>query len=146
MKSGPNCPFCVIVTENDPDARVVYRDDQAVAFFPTEPAVLGHIMIVPHIHMEYIWELRDEDAEHIGLLISRLSRVIMEVLGAQGLNVIQSNGKVATQSVPHVHVHLVPRWRDDSIGRIWPPETNYSELAKDRTWDVLRDACMELQP
>ena len=146
VTAEPSCPFCTIVQRNDPDAREVYRDDQVVAFFPTEPAVLGHTMIVPRAHVPLIWELRDDDAEHIGLLISRMSRVIVETIGAEGLNVIQSNGEVATQSVNHVHVHLVPRWKDDAIGRIWPPETHYSEHAKDETWDALRDACRRLRP
>lgn len=143
--ADPDCPFCAIVQRDDPDVREVYRDDQVVAFFPTEPAVLGHILIVPRTHVPFIWELRDEDAEHIGLLISRMSRVIVETIGAKGLNVIQSNGEVATQSVNHVHVHLVPRWTNDAIGRIWPPETHYSEHAKDEAWDALRGACRELR-
>lgn len=145
MIADPSCPFCAIVQRDDPEVREVYRDDQVVAFFPTEPAVLGHTLIVPRTHVPVIWELRDEDAEHIGLLISRMSRVIVKTIGAEGLNVIQSNGEVATQSVHHVHVHLVPRWTNDAIGRIWPPETNYSEYAKDETWDVLRDACRGLR-
>lgn len=145
MIAEPSCPFCAIVQRDDPEVREVYRDDQVVAFFPTEPAVLGHTLIVPRTHVPVIWELRDEDAEHIGLLISRMSRVIVKTIGAEGLNVIQSNGEVATQSVHHVHVHLVPRWTNDAIGRIWPPETNYSEYAKDETWDVLRDACRGLR-
>ena len=103
VTAEPNCPFCTIVQRNDPDAREVYRDDQVVAFFPTEPAVLGHTMIVPRVHVPFIWELRDDDAEHIGLLISRMSRVIVETIGAEGLNVIQSNGEVATQlSLIHI--------------------------------------------
>ncbi|MGV2856446.1 HIT family protein [Glutamicibacter sp. AGC13] len=145
MIADPSCPFCAIVQRDDPEVREVYRDDQVVAFFPTEPAVLGHTLIVPRTHVPVIWELHDEDAEHIGLLISRMSRVIVKTIGAEGLNVIQSNGEVATQSVHHVHVHLVPRWTNDAIGRIWPPETNYSEYAKDETWDVLRDACRGLR-
>lgn len=145
MIADPSCPFCAIVQRDDPEVREVYRDDQVVAFFPTEPALLGHTLIVPRTHVPVIWELRDEDAEHIGLLMSRMSRVIVKTIGAEGLNVIQSNGEVATQSVHHVHVHLVPRWTNDAIGRIWPPETNYSEYAKDETWDVLRDACRGLR-
>ena len=145
MTADPDCPFCTIVQRNDPDVREVYRDDQVVAFFPTDPAVLGHTLIVPRAHVPFVWELHDEDAEHIGLLTSRMSRVIVETTGAEGLNVIQSNGHVATQSVNHVHVHLVPRWTNDAIGRIWPPETRYSEHAKDETWDALRNACRGLR-
>ncbi|MFC3480185.1 MULTISPECIES: HIT family protein [Kocuria] len=145
VTADPDCPFCTIVQRNDPDVREVYRDDQVVAFFPTDPAVLGHTLIVPRAHVPFVWELHDEDAEHIGLLTSRMSRVIVETTGAEGLNVIQSNGHVATQSVNHVHVHLVPRWTNDAIGRIWPPETRYSEHAKDETWDALRNACRGLR-
>lgn len=145
VTADPDCPFCTIVQRNDPDVREVYRDEQVVAFFPTHPAVLGHTLIVPRTHVPFVWELHDEDAEYIGLLISRMSRVIVETTQAEGLNVIQSNGQVATQSVNHVHVHLVPRWSNDAIGRIWPPETHYSQHAKDETWDALRDACRGLR-
>ena len=144
MVGGGSCPFCAIVERDDPDVREVYRDEEAVAFFPTEPAVLGHTLVIPRRHVPVVWELSEDEAQHLGLLISRMSRVIVETVNAEGLNVIQSNGETATQSVPHVHFHLVPRWADDSIGRIWPPETNYSEHAKDKTWDALRDACEEI--
>ncbi|WP_313680305.1 HIT family protein [Corynebacterium stationis] len=144
MIIDPECPFCRIVQQSDLDVREVYRDDQVVAFFPTEPAVLGHTMIIPRTHVPFFWELRDEDSEHIGLLISHMSRVIVETIGAEGLNVIQSNGAVATQTVNHVHIHLVPRWANDEIGPIWPTETHYSERAKDEAWDLLRDACRGL--
>ncbi len=55
-----------------------------------------------------------------------------------GINIIQSNGAAATQSVMHLHVHVVPRWHNDQLGRIWPPETQYSEGAKDQAWEALR--------
>lgn len=145
MVGGGSCPFCAIVERDDPDVREVYRDEEAVAFFPTEPAVLGHTLVIPRRHVPVVWELSEAEAKHLGLLISRMSRVIVETVNAEGLNIIQSNGETATQSVPHVHFHLVPRWSDDSIGRIWPPETNYSERAKDKTWDALRDACGEIR-
>lgn len=136
-----NCPFCLIAERADENVREVFRDDKAVAFFPIEPAVLGHILVIPHRHVSSVWDLSKEEAEHIGLLISRMSRVIVETVNSEGLNIIQSNGKVATQSIAHVHFHLVPRWSDDGLGRIWPTKTNYSEQAKDETWDALRDAC-----
>lgn len=63
----------------------------------------------------------------------------------EGLNIIQSNGPAASQTVMHLHVHLVPRRTGDAIGRIWPPETQYSEAAKDAAWDALRDECRGLQ-
>lgn len=74
-------------------------------------------------------------------MIVRLAEVMRAALKPEGLNVIQSNGEVATQTVAHLHVHLVPRWEGDGIGRIWPPETDYSEREKDVAWEKLREAC-----
>jgi histidine triad (HIT) family protein len=61
-----------------------------------------------------------------------------------GLNVIQSNGRAATQTIMHLHVHIVPRWSEDTLGPIWPPETNYSESAKNKALEAIREACGEL--
>ena len=73
-----------------------------------------------------------------------LAVAIREATQPEGLNVIQSNGTVATQTVPHLHVHIVPRWEDDGVGRIWPPETSYSESDKDETWESIRQAVRRL--
>ncbi len=135
------CPFCEIVDRDDPDAREVYRDEHTVAFFPTEPAVLGHTMVIPRAHVPNIWPLSVEQAQQLSATTVRVATAIRESLNPDGLNVIQSNGSAASQSVMHVHVHLVPRKEGDRIGRIWPPESSYSEEQKDDAWDALRDAC-----
>lgn len=139
--AGEECPFCEIVDRDDPDAREVYRDEHTVAFFPTEPAVLGHTMIIPRHHVPDIWSLTDEQAEQLGVTTLRIATAIRNSLQPDGLNVIQSNGHAASQSVMHVHVHLVPRTEGDRIGRIWPPESDYSEAQKDDAWEVLKAAC-----
>jgi len=59
VSGAEDCPFCEIVQREDPDAREVYRDEHVVAFFPTEPAVLGHTMVVPREHVPDIWSLSD---------------------------------------------------------------------------------------
>lgn len=130
----PDCPFCEVVSRQE-DAREVYRDQFVVAFFPTEPAVLGHLMIIPRVHISDIWSLDELTAQHLSTATLRLARVVKDALTPDGLNVIQSNGKVATQSVFHLHVHLVPRWAGDAMGPIWPETTDFSESAKD---EVLR--------
>lgn len=135
------CPFCEIVDRDDPDAREVYRDENTVAFFPTEPAVLGHTMVIPRAHVPDIWHLTDSQAQQLGVTTLRIATAIRDSLHSDGLNVIQSNGLAASQSVMHVHVHLVPRKDGDRIGRIWPPESNYSEAQKDDAWEALRNAC-----
>ncbi|NEN05319.1 HIT domain-containing protein [Diaminobutyricibacter tongyongensis] len=138
------CPFCEIAERETPDTREVYRDRWVVAFFPTEPAVLGHTLVIPRRHVRDIWELDDELAHHIGWATLRLATAIRDATNLAGLNVIQSNGEAASQTVPHLHVHLVPRWDGDAIGQIWPPETSYTEGEKDRAWERVRNAAAHI--
>lgn len=145
MSRAEDCPFCEIVQRDDPDVREVYRDEHVVAFFPPEPAVLGHTMVVPRKHIPDIWELDEDTAAHLAGATVRVARAIREALHPEGLNVIQSNGEVATQTVFHLHVHLVPRWEGDAMGPIWPEETDYREDAKDRTLEALRKACKAMR-
>lgn len=139
--SAPDCPFCDIVQCDDPDAREVFRNDHVVAFFPTEPATLGHTMIIPRRHIPDIWALDEATASQLALATLHVSNAVKEALTPDGLNIIQSNGEAATQTVLHLHVHVVPRWQGDVVGRIWPPETNYTEKQKNDAWDRLREAC-----
>ena len=141
-----DCPFCEIVQREDPDAREVYRDEHVVAFFPTEPAVLGHTMVVPREHVPDIWSLSEETAGHLASATVRLAGAIREAVHPEGLNVIQSNGEAATQTVFHLHVHLVPRWVGDAMGPIWPEETDYGEAEKDQTLAAVREACRTVNP
>ena len=141
--SVANCPFCDIVKRDAPDAREIYRNEDVVAFFPSEPATLGHTLVVPRQHIADIWSLDEDTASELARVTVRLADVMRQALKPQGLNVIQSNGEVATQTVFHLHVHIVPRWKDDTLGRIWPPDTNYSEDEKDAAWETLRTACRD---
>lgn len=141
--SPEDCPFCEIV-ERDEAAREVYRDSDIIAFFPTEPAVLGHILVVPRMHVPHIWSLDDSLAARLGVTTKNIARVMHDCLQPDGMNIIQSNGAAATQTVMHLHIHVVPRWHDDRMGRIWPPESNYSDAEKDDVWQELRTALRAL--
>lgn len=142
--SDLECPFCEIVLRDDPDAREVYRDEHVVAFFPTDPAVLGHTLVVPRQHVPDIWSVDEVTAVHLAKATLRVAAAIRGAMEPQGLNIIQSNGEVATQTVFHLHVHLVPRWADDAMGAIWPEETGYSELEKDNALARVREACRKI--
>lgn len=131
------CAFCEIVAHEE-DAREVFRTDTVVAFFPTEPATLGHTLLIPRVHVRDIWDLDEGLAVELGRWTVRLAAAVKRAMEPDGLNVIQSNGTAATQTVMHLHIHVVPRWVDDDIGRIWPPETGYSEDEKNAAWDSLR--------
>lgn len=140
-----SCEFCGIVDRDDPDAREVYRDEGVVAFFPTEPAVLGHVLIVPRRHVPDIWSLEPDEASQLSRATLLLADAIREAVRPEGLNVIQSNGDAATQTVEHLHVHLVPRWTDDAMGPMWPAKTDYLEASKERAMLDVRSAVQRLR-
>lgn len=114
-----SCPFCAIIM-GEGWAREIYRDDHAVAFFPLRPATLGHTLVVPRRHIPDIWELPEADAACLSRTVLRVATALRAAVTPDGLNIIQSNGVAATQTVPHLHVHLVPRWAADVMGPIWP--------------------------
>ena len=145
MNEAETCAFCAIARGGDLAVREVYRNAQVVAFFPTEPATLGHTLIIPRAHVRDIWSLDADLVPALGLATLKLAGAIRRVLEPQGLNVIQSNGEAATQTVMHLHIHLVPRWEGDAIGQIWPPTTAYSEAAKDDVWEALLAECRSLE-
>lgn len=140
------CAFCEIVNRNDPDVREIYRDENVVAFFPADPAVLGHTLVIPRRHVLDIWSLRTDEAARLSAGVLRLAEAIRAAVVPEGLNVIQSNGAAATQTVPHLHVHLVPRNEGDAMGPIWPQETDYSEDRKDDVLNRMKSAVRSLQP
>ena len=138
MNQQPECAFCRIVEGSDP-SREILRTRDAMAFFPLEPATLDHTLVIPTQHIPDIWHLDQANAEPLTIATLRIAGAIRRAMNPDGLNLIQSNGEAATQTVPHVHIHLVPRFHGDAMGRIWPPETDFSESAKDYAWAKIRE-------
>lgn len=133
------CEFCEIVRADEP-ARIVMRSAQVVAFFPLEPATLGHTLLIPTTHVPDIWALDEVVASSLAVATLNVARAIRAAMSPDGLNIIQSNGEAATQTVPHLHVHVVPRWFDDAIGDIWPENSHWSSQQKDEAQQSIRDA------
>jgi histidine triad (HIT) family protein len=96
---------------------------------------------VPRRHIPDIWSLDEETASHLACITLRLSRAVKRVTEPDGLNIIQSNGRVATQTIRHLHIHIVPRWPDDRMGRIWPTEPMHSDAEQNEVWQRLRAEC-----
>lgn len=115
----PSCPFCQIV-KGDETALMVYQWPDFLAFTPQRPATEGHTLIAPAAHVPTIWELSAETAQGLSDCVTKIANAMRDSLALDGLNIIQSNGAAATQSIDHLHVHLVPRYRNDAMGQIWP--------------------------
>jgi diadenosine tetraphosphate (Ap4A) HIT family hydrolase len=133
------CAFCRIITGHEP-ARVVLRTPEIVAFFPTEPATLGHTLVVPTDHIEDAWALHDRTAGTLAQAALRVAHAVRNVVHPDGLNFIQSNGRAATQTVPHLHVHVLPRWGDDPVGDFWPLRPSVSDAQQDELMSRLLES------
>lgn len=129
MVTDLHCEFCSIIANREP-AREVLRNEHVVAFLPLKPATLGHTLVVPREHIPNAWALDSQVAHHLTDATLVVARAVRDAFTIKGLNIIQSNGEVATQSVMHVHVHVVPRYIDDGMGLIWPDDTDCSEATK----------------
>lgn len=138
--SDPNCEFCRIAQGQAP-ALTVCRTDSALAFIPLEPVARGHTLVIPKRHVRDLWEISEEETELLMEAVRRVAHAIKTALQPDGLNLINSTGEAASQSVFHLHMHLVPRWKDDHIGEIWPPSPGWSESSVEAIADKIRDAC-----
>jgi histidine triad (HIT) family protein len=138
-----DCPFCQIVAGAE-SAQVVYATAETVAFFPLHPASVGHTLVVPKQHVRYLWELNQTLVEPLFSAVLVVSRALRGVLKPEGLNVIVSAGAAASQTVFHLHVHVVPRWEHDRIGSIWPPADPWTDHVTAELADQVRQACADV--
>ncbi|MEU5899438.1 HIT family protein [Streptomyces venezuelae] len=116
---APDCVFCKVAAGAGP-ARVVTGTADTLTFLPLEPVHPGHVLVVPRRHVADIWDLDEATAAAVGTAVLRAAHAVRAVHRPEGLNVIQSSGAVATQSVFHLHVHVVPRYTGDRMPRLWP--------------------------
>lgn len=121
MKADENCIFCKIVAGVIPCTRV-YEDEKALAFMDISPLNKGHLLVIPKDHFGNIIDIDPELYGHLAATICRLSKAVKKALNPDGINILQLNGKAANQVVPHLHVHLVPRWYGDGLAiSAWEP-------------------------
>jgi histidine triad (HIT) family protein len=118
------CPFCEI-NAGSSEQEIVYSDDDLVAFLCEPPATWGHTLVTSRVHRRDIWAIEPAEAAVAMVLAQRLARVMRDELGAVGVNLRQNSGSKAGQDVFHFHLHVVPRYDDDTVqpGCVWgaPP-------------------------
>jgi histidine triad (HIT) family protein len=121
-----DCLFCRIVA-GEVEAPVVFDDDIALGFLDHRPLFGGHTLLVPKRHIETLPELPDELIEPYFRTVRLLSAAVPRAMGAQGSFVAANN--VVSQSVPHLHFHVVPRVRKDGLRGFFWPRTKYRDDA-----------------
>src|SRR3954469_9383697 len=121
-----NCLFCGIVAGTIP-SETIDSDERTVAFMDINPATAGHALVVPRAHSADLLEIGDEDLTAVTLAAQRLAKRMKDVLGADGVNLINACGAAAWQTVFHFHIHVVPRYEDDPLKLPWIPEAGDSD-------------------
>lgn len=113
-----NCIFCKLANGEIPTA-TLYEDDDFRIILDTGPASKGHALILPREHYKNLYELDDEIAAKTLVLAKKMITKLTDVLECDGYNIVQNNGETAGQTVFHFHVHLIPRYKGDTVGLGW---------------------------
>jgi histidine triad (HIT) family protein len=118
--ADPDCIFCKILAGDLP-ATIVDEDERTIAFMDIAPATRGHALVIPRAHTADLVSVGEEDLKAVALASQRLAARVQERLGADGVNLVNSCGGVAWQTVFHFHVHVIPRYEGDPLRLPWVP-------------------------
>ena len=133
MTKDPECIFCKIVAGEIPAAKVA-EDQASLAFMDVGPLAEGHVLLIPKDHYETLDQMPAATAATMASNLPALVKAVQTVMGCEGVNVLQNNGRVAHQFVPHVHFHVIPRSVGDEFSFNWPagkyPAGRAEELAE----------------
>ncbi len=125
------CLFCRVVA-GDEAAHIVWDTTETVGFLDIRPVFKGHVLVVPRVHVDTFTELPDDLVAPFFTAGRRIAAAMIEALGAQGSFVAMNN--VVSQSVPHLHIHVVPRTKGDGLRGFFWPRTRYADDAEAREY------------
>ncbi len=108
----PNCLFCKIAAKKIP-SHVIYEDESTLAFLDIAPRAPGHAMVIPKYHAETLITLPDGEIAALFVAVKKVDMLLKEKLGFDGVTIGVNQGRASGQEVDHVHVHLIPRWKND---------------------------------
>ncbi len=121
-----DCIFCAIVSGRIP-ATKVDEDDRVIAFMDINPATRGHTLVIPRVHADNVLEIDEEDLAACTRMGQRIARRAVRGLGADGVNLLNSCGEHAWQTVFHFHLHVIPRYQADPLQLPWIPHPGDTE-------------------
>ncbi len=115
-----DCVFCKIVS-NEFSSNTIYENEEFKVILDKFPSSVGHVLILTKKHYSNIFEIDPEEAGRLFSLAVKVATAMKEVMGFDGVNILQNNGEVAGQTVPHFHLHIIPRYKNDNIAIKWEP-------------------------
>jgi histidine triad (HIT) family protein len=120
MAADPDCIFCKIAAGELPST-IVDEDERTVAFMDISPGARGHVLVIPRAHAADIHEISADDLAAVAATAKRLAAKMRDNLGADGVNLLNSSGAAAWQTVFHFHMHVIPRYAGDPLRLPWTP-------------------------
>ena len=120
MAADPDCIFCKIVAGQIPATRV-HEDERTIAFMDINPGTRGHLLVIPREHAVDLLQISDPDLEACARTAKLMAGRVKERLHADGVNLLNSCGRAAWQTVFHFHMHVIPRYAGDPLRLPWHP-------------------------
>lgn len=125
-----DCIFCKLANGVIP-TNSLYENDVVKVIFDAGPASSGHVLILPKEHFDNVYALDDDTAAHVFQVAVKVAKALKEGLNLEGLNIVQNNGEIAGQTVFHFHMHIIPRYKGDTVNVGWKPgEVTDEEIEK----------------
>jgi histidine triad (HIT) family protein len=131
------------IVNRDIPATIVYEDEETLAFMDIGPIIKGHTLVIPKTCYDPITETPDEVVAHLMVVAKRIAAAQMKALGADGINIMQNNGKAAGQEVPHIHIHVIPRFTDDGHHWNWDAKSYESAEEMETLAEKIREGLCE---
>ncbi|MGA7898179.1 MAG: HIT family protein [Nitrososphaeraceae archaeon] len=131
MTSDLTCIFCKIIKGQIP-ARILNQDDLAVAMLDAFPLADGHTLVVPKIHYSKIQDMDRDTSASVFSLVRKISAALEKAVNVNSTTIAIHNGKEAGQEIPHLHVHIIPRTKDDGAGPVHSMFENRPSLNTDQ--------------
>mgnify|MGYP003595091524 CR=1 FL=1 len=131
------CIFCQIA-KNKIDSATIFENSEFKVIMDAFPASKGHCLIITKEHSENIYDLSADTAGKLFALSTQVARAMKNALKCDGLNVVQNNGKAAGQVVNHFHLHLIPRYENDTVHVHWQPGKESTESLKEMAKEIAK--------
>ncbi len=131
-----DCVFCKVVKGELP-AYKVYEDEKTLAFLDIYPVYKGHTLVVPKVHTENISDISESDLAAVAATSKKVAELLKKKLNCDGINLVQSNGKAASQVIMHFHMHVVPRFVNDGLN-LWSHGEKASFNLKEIHAEIIR--------
>ena len=124
-----DCLFCKIVKGELPSSKL-YEDEDTLAFLDLFPVNKGHSLVIPKEHYETIFDIPEDILSKVSSVMKNVADAVKKGVNSEGISIAQSNGKDAGQVIPHIHFHVIPRFKNDGL-KLWP-QGKYEEGEMDK--------------